>query len=185
MNNENSFIRDENSFNTHSLLYQENAKIAAIFWEWRHNLMTGCFTAIIALFALSGWFYQQNFGRWTALPLLIGFIVSFVSLNLDERNRVILNECYKIGAKIENKLYSEKEDNIVGIFGVIRQPHDETLRVRLTFTYTGTLRVTYTVLSLILLILALLIISGWLDSQNQQINNDSLIKQFSDCLRKS
>src|SRR5215213_7024900 len=49
-----------------SLLYQENAKVAAIFWEWRHKVMTNFFTAIVALFALSGWFYQQQFGRAVA-----------------------------------------------------------------------------------------------------------------------
>jgi hypothetical protein len=40
-----------------NLLYQENAKVAAIFWEWRFKLMASFFAVIAALFALAGWFY--------------------------------------------------------------------------------------------------------------------------------
>jgi hypothetical protein len=55
------------------LLYQENAKVAAIFWEWRHKVMTNFFTGMVALFALFGWFYQQlDLRRFLFAPLFFG-----------------------------------------------------------------------------------------------------------------
>ncbi|WP_426504347.1 hypothetical protein ACPPVO_43185 [Dactylosporangium sp. McL0621] len=36
-------------------LYQENVKIAAAFWDWRHKLMAFTFTIVSALAAVGTW----------------------------------------------------------------------------------------------------------------------------------
>jgi hypothetical protein len=36
-------------------LYEENAKVASVFWEWRHKLLTFFFTATSALGLASAW----------------------------------------------------------------------------------------------------------------------------------
>lgn len=121
-----------------SLLYQENAKIASIFWEWRHKIMTGLFAIIVALFTLSGWLYQNRAGKATAVPLFFGFILCLTAILLDWRNARILKACYSFGQKIEKKI-GEND----GIFTLI----DRAQRL----TYTTILRVVYLLIGLLLL----------------------------------
>ena len=53
-----------------ALVYGENAKIAATFWEWRHKVMTHFFTAFAAIVVLAGWFYKE-LKPWLAVPLAL------------------------------------------------------------------------------------------------------------------
>jgi len=67
-----------------SLLYQENAKVAAIFWDSRHKVMASFFGGIGALFALTGWFYQHpELHGLLFAPLFLGAVFSFVCSFLD------------------------------------------------------------------------------------------------------
>jgi hypothetical protein len=101
-------------------IYEENAKITAIFWEWRHKIMTHFFGAIGAVIAVTGWLYQQasEFRVWHYVPLLVGAAYSFISYLIDKRHNRILRKCYRIGADIE--LQARKEG---AIFSFINDLH--------------------------------------------------------------
>jgi hypothetical protein len=129
------------------LLYQETAKVAAIFWEWRHKVMTMCFTGIGALFVVAGWLYQQGFSRLIAAALLFGSILSFVSLLLDLRTGEILRECYRVGESLELELRHNK----AGIFNSIRKAHTGK-----GFTFTRGLQIAYFIVGGLLLVLSII-----------------------------
>ncbi|HKR12796.1 MAG TPA: hypothetical protein VJT15_12115 [Pyrinomonadaceae bacterium] len=82
------------------VLYEENGRVAAAFWEWRHKLLTSYFAAVGGIFVLSGWLYGQHFGEITALPLFVGPLISGVAALLDVRNASILKHCYSVGQQI-------------------------------------------------------------------------------------
>lgn len=115
------------------LLYQENAKVAAIFWEWRYKLIASCFAVSAALFALAGWFYQQTELRVLLFaPLALGAILCFTLFVLDFRNAAILRECYRIGGELEIDLCGTG-----AIFKSIGAPHSVTYTVILRSVYIG------------------------------------------------
>lgn len=144
------------------LLYQENAKVATIFWEWRFKLMTAFFAGNSALFALTGWFYQHGeLRRWLFGPLLLGATLSGVSFFLDRRNAEILKHCYRVGEKIEMKLLEKEVSELLegkvdkglhrgGIFQSINQAHQKGI------TYTLVLGLVYGLTTVVLLFF-----SGW------------------------
>lgn len=146
----NSTPEDKTSANL-SLLYQENAKVAAIFWEWRNKILTYFFTAIGGLFALIGWLHQYYPGRIISIPLSLGVILSVAACLLDARNGEILEGCYQFGAYAELKLHQERS----GIFSSIGERRDyKTLPKKLP-TYTWTLRLTFLLIGGLLLLGAL------------------------------
>ena len=123
-----------------SLLYQENAKVAAVFWEWRHKLMISWFAGVAALFALASWFYQQPALRDVFFaPFFIAAILSFAAFFLDQRNARILRECYRVGKQIENDLIGEG-----AIFEAISARHSGA-------TYTLILGVVYLIVGILFL----------------------------------
>ena len=84
-------------------LYDENAKVTAIFWEWRHKVLTHFFGVSGALIAGTGWLYNAstNLRWWHCFPLLLAAIYSIVSYRIDRRHTKILRESYSIAAGIE------------------------------------------------------------------------------------
>jgi hypothetical protein len=174
---------EDGSFETLKLLYQENAKIAATFWEWRNKIITYFSTSIVGLLTLAGWLYEQRQGGFISAPLFIGAILSFVLTLLDERNGEILKATYKCGKAIEMKLLQRKEDSdtelIRGIFTLISEAHPsrepssahssprristytKAIRYRAIVqffrrpTYTKTLKATFTLLAIAQLLFAL------------------------------
>ena len=86
-------------------IYQETAKVAAIFWEWRHKTMNRFFAGIGGVIAATVWLYEQGHvvRRWHAIPLVIGAAYSFICYLLDTRHTTIFVECYDIASKIELK----------------------------------------------------------------------------------
>jgi hypothetical protein len=102
-----------------SLLYTENAKVAAIFWEWRHKVITRFFTALTAIFFVAAWFYERPLLRvWTFSPFLLGAIFSMLSFFMDRVNTHVLRGCYQIGNDLEIKITPEG-----GIFKSISEIH--------------------------------------------------------------
>ncbi|PYS30032.1 MAG: hypothetical protein DMF75_16470 [Acidobacteria bacterium] len=98
-------MADQNT-DRYDLIYKENAKIVAIFWEWRHKELTIFFAGMAGLFALSSWLYQNQRPELHGLfgaPFIIGVAFCIVSLLLDIRNARILKDCYRIGQEIEKK----------------------------------------------------------------------------------
>ena len=147
-------MNENKTFEKLNLLYQENAKIAAIFWEWRNKILTYFFTAIGALFALAAWLYQQQLSRYITSALLLGVVLAIVSLFLDYRNEDILKKCYQVGGDIEIEL--RKEIDVIkgktAIFEFLGEAHRERRRI----TYTATLRATYIIVGILLFVLSIL-----------------------------
>jgi hypothetical protein len=84
-------------------LYQENAKVAAIFWKWRDKTMNRFRAGFGGVTTVFLWFYEHGYTvrRWHAIPLFIGAAYSFVSYLLDIRHTKIFVECYRIGSDLE------------------------------------------------------------------------------------
>lgn len=132
----------EDTFNKLSLLYQENAKVAAVFWEWRHKVLVSFFAGSTALLALAGWFYQQTeLHGLIPATLFLGTLLSSVSYFLDRRNAKILRECYRIGKEIEHELIKKG-----GVFASIGESHHTQI------AYTVTLSAVYIAVGIIFLL---------------------------------
>jgi hypothetical protein len=102
-----------------SLLYSENAKVAAAFWEWRHKVMTRFFAAIAATTAMASWFYQHSeLKPWMFVPFALAAVFSVLSDIMDRVNTEVLRECYQLGMSIEQKLSSDG-----GVFKAIQDIH--------------------------------------------------------------
>jgi len=84
-------------------LYEENAKVTAIFWEWRHKVLTHFFGVCGALIAGTGWLYHasRSLRWWHSSLLLFAAIYSFISYKIDKRHTQILRKSYSIAAGIE------------------------------------------------------------------------------------
>ncbi len=147
------------TFNKLSLLYQENAKVAAVFWEWRNKILTFFSTIIGAVFLLASWLYQQpNFNKQiTSAVFFLGAVFVFISLRLDSRNKDILKNCYKVGKNIENKLFKNEPDlEELGIFNLIGKAHEnEKLYEPKLTTYSEVLKYTSWVVILLFLGIAI------------------------------
>jgi len=102
------------------ILYEENAKVTAIFWEWRHKVLTHFFGVNGALIAATGWLYHasQNLRRWHCIPLLLAAMYSFISYKIDSRHTLILRRAYCIAADIELGVRTEGS-----IFAYINKIH--------------------------------------------------------------
>ena len=98
-------FNDTITFQALSLLYTENAKVAATFWEWRHKVMVRFFAAIAAIAGVGSWLYgQKELKALVFIPLLIGAGFSVVSFLMDNVNRKILLGCYETGKELERQL---------------------------------------------------------------------------------
>jgi hypothetical protein len=94
----------DGSFERLSLLYQENARVAAAFWEWQHKTLTIFTAGITALLAIEVWIYNNDFGRYIAIPPGAAALLSWLCMRFTERNRAILNKTYKIGKQLEAEI---------------------------------------------------------------------------------
>jgi hypothetical protein len=104
-------------------LYEENAKVTAIFWEWRHKVLTHFFGVNGALIAGTGWLYyasSQKLHSWHCLPLLLAAVYSFISYKIDNRHTQILRRSYRIAAGIELEARTEGS-----IFTFITKIHND------------------------------------------------------------
>ena len=156
---------DDKAFETLSLLYQENAKVAAIFWEWRNKIMTYFLTAISSLTVVASWLYQQYPGRYISAPLLLGSTLSFALYLLDKRNEEILKACYQIGGDVEYKLVTtiDAEENTDlpllkkpgAIFTSIGKAHHNASLLRGRITYTQVLHIIFISIGVLLLALSI------------------------------
>ncbi len=144
------------------LLYQENAKIAAIFWEWRNKIITDFSAAIVALFTLAGWLHQHSSGWLVSVPLFTGSILCVILTYLDARNADILQACYVCGAEIETQLLRadglDRPSNIEhSIFELIGQSHSKGQPPPhgKGVTYTRILRFTFISFAILLALLGI------------------------------
>lgn len=57
-------------------LYEENGRVAAAFWEWRHKVMTYLFTGVAGIAVATGWLYfQPGLKNWAAGPPVLGALL--------------------------------------------------------------------------------------------------------------
>jgi len=127
-----------------TLLYTENAKVAAIFWEWRNKILTQLFAVVAGLTALDGWFYQRNLYRFLPIPLLLGSVFSFVAFFLDYANGRALGDCLRLGGQLESQLHER-----AGVFKLLAENK-----------FVSHTRIFYLVLACGLLIFAFLVPKG-------------------------
>ncbi len=124
---------EKNDIENIRLLYSENAKVAAAFWEWRHKVMTRFFAAVAACVVMASWFYQHSeLKAWVVLPFALAALFSVLSDMMDRVNTRVLGECYRLGMMMEEKL---SED--AGIFKGITEMHQSRT------SYHRVLRVMY------------------------------------------
>jgi hypothetical protein len=87
------------------LRYEENAKVAAVFFDWRHRLMTFAFTAISALVIVCGWLVSHRAPRGLVItPLAIAGLLSFAAIFMDRRLGEIMKGTYEAGRDLEWEL---------------------------------------------------------------------------------
>jgi hypothetical protein len=138
-------MSDDSEIRNLTLVYEENAKVLAIFLEWRHKVMTHWFAVTGAAFVAAAWLSQQSaFRSWLFAPFLLGAIFSTISFFLDLRNVRILQECYRIGGEIELKLVGTG-----AIFKFIGHTHSRGV------TYTRVLRIAYLGVACLFLMLSI------------------------------
>src|SRR5690348_15149431 len=96
-------IADGSNVISEEKLYEENAKVTAIFWEWRHKVLTHFFGVSGALIAVTGWLYYASgdLRPWHCVPLLLAAAYSLISHDIDARHTLILRRSYAIAAGIE------------------------------------------------------------------------------------
>jgi phosphoglycerol transferase MdoB-like AlkP superfamily enzyme len=88
-----------------SLKYAENARLAAVFFEWRHKLMTFVFTVTAALVVAFGWLLEHDASKWVAsAPLFVAASVALAAVPITARHGDILRDAYKRGAALEEAM---------------------------------------------------------------------------------
>jgi hypothetical protein len=109
---------------TDEKIYDETAKVIAIFWEWRDKTLSRYFAAISGVIAVAGWLFQQANGIriWQSLPLFASAVFSYISYLLDKRHKKIFLKGYCITANIELK---GRENENGAIYRFIRDLHNE------------------------------------------------------------
>jgi len=129
------------------VLYAQAARVAEVFWEWRHKVITHFVATIGGSVVASGWFLkEEHLRRWTFVPLLFGAGFSVVCHLLDRRNDRILRACYDVARDLERDAFGQ-----AGIFAKIRGLREDSLG----WSYFAILRVTYLSTALFLLVSAL------------------------------
>jgi hypothetical protein len=87
------------------LLYEENGRVAATFFEWRHKVILLCSTVLTLSFGAVSWMFDERLGGIVmAIPLLFGSLVAAACRQFDRRNGRILHDCFEAGADLEAAL---------------------------------------------------------------------------------
>ena len=98
-------VDDQSTIQRLTVLYAENAKVVATFWEWRHKLMERFFAVLGGTVIGGAWIYhEQDLRRILFILPAVAGVYSFVSYLMDQVNRKILLSCYETGKNIEKQL---------------------------------------------------------------------------------
>lgn len=127
---------DDSKRNNIEAAYGQAAKVAEIFWEWRHKVMTRFFAATAGVLVAAGWFYKEpELRAWMFAPLVVGACFSMISHLLDRANTHVLRDCYRLAREIEDKMIDGG-----GIFKCIENIHYQkgSYQGILRFVYLGT-----------------------------------------------
>jgi hypothetical protein len=83
------------------VVYEENGRVAATFWEWRHKTMSHFLAVLAGLIALATWAFDNRLDGFAFAAFLLGSLFALGSYFLNRRTRQILEWCYAVGASIE------------------------------------------------------------------------------------
>lgn len=85
-------------------LYEENARVTAAFWEWRHKVMQLCALTLAGVIGLASWMYEREVRFAIAVPFAFGAAVTFLCWRFDHRVAQILGDTYGRGRALEKRL---------------------------------------------------------------------------------
>lgn len=96
-------------------LYQENAKVAAVFWDWRHKLMAFTFTVVSGLAAVGTWASSRQVNRFAvAGAFFVAAVLSLSTALLNKRTGEIVEKTYVAGAALEKAIKMQVGDTLAG-----------------------------------------------------------------------
>ncbi len=97
----------ERHFDSLFRLYQEQTKVATVFWEWRSKVLSAMLAGFAAVAAATGWMLRFDFWGLAAMPSLLagGFCLMLRSFEI--RTAAIVEQAYKVCGELEGKLLAE------------------------------------------------------------------------------
>lgn len=96
------------------LLYQENGRVAGVFWDWRQKTLALFFTGTAGLAVAGTWLATNEYGRWISSVFFAGAGLATMCWFMNKRSDNILNDCYEVGAWIEVELLKRYPDVLSG-----------------------------------------------------------------------
>jgi hypothetical protein len=91
------------------LAYEENGRVTAVFWEWRHKVILLAATTLGAVTAIAAWLYDRDL-RWVlSVPFAIGAVILFSCSHFERRIAGILEQCYHRGLWLEAGLLAHDQ----------------------------------------------------------------------------
>jgi hypothetical protein len=98
-------MSDEGQLAALVALFEENGRVAAAFWDWRHRLMTFFFTGTAGALAAAAWLVTHHAARgYVAVPLAMAAGLAGVCSRLDRRVGSILKAVHTSGGAYEAQL---------------------------------------------------------------------------------
>jgi hypothetical protein len=104
-------------------IYEENGRVAATFWEWRHKTMSHFLGVLAGLLALATWAATNDQRGFVVTAFTIGSLFAFASFLMNRRTRQILDWCYAISASIEFEWRGHPRSEVVRSDGEPVTPH--------------------------------------------------------------
>jgi hypothetical protein len=98
-----------------TLLYERNAKVLEVFWEWRHKLLTFGTTSISILIATAG-FLEKADSALSPVIGIAGFALGLLLVIADLRNGQILKHAFGTIQKLEKELLRGRPGAADGVF---------------------------------------------------------------------
>jgi hypothetical protein len=90
------------------LFYEENGRVTAVFWEWRHKVIMLCALTLAGVLGIASWLYERNLGDWVAVPFGFGSVIFYLCALFDHRIAQVLTRGYDIGDALEQKAIDSK-----------------------------------------------------------------------------
>jgi hypothetical protein len=97
------------------LIYEENGRVAAVFWEWRHKVILLAASTLGGVTAVAAWLYDRDL-RWALfVPFAVGAVILFSCWHFERRIAVVLEQCYHRGLWLEAWLLAH-DQRLFGVY---------------------------------------------------------------------
>lgn len=83
------------------VFYEENGRVATVFWEWRHKVILLAVSTLAGMLAAFAWLYDRDLPHILWAPFLVGSVIFRICQRLEQRIAVVLRDCYRRGEKVE------------------------------------------------------------------------------------